>query len=156
MSRYGVLIAAAILLAECVHLGQPTTSVTGAATLAGSPAAPIVQEIYFVRHGETVANATGKYNGATLNKLSPTGEKQAAAVAKELAGVQIDAAIVSPSLRAELTAAETLREHHLKATIWPEFNECCTEHGEARKLPASKRLLKGAAVTVPSALSAIL
>lgn len=109
----------------------------------------IVQEIYFVRHGETVANATGRYNGSTLNKLSDAGERQARAVAQLLAKVHFDAAVVSPSLRAELTAAPTLRTHHLVATIWPEFNECCTEHGAARKKPASKDLPLGAAINVP-------
>ena len=113
-------------------------------------------EIYFVRHGETIANATGRYNGRTLNTLSATGEAQARSVAQALHGISFDAAIVSPSLRAEVTAAETLSEHGLTATIWPEFNECCTQHGAARLKSASKRLGLGTTVTVPISLASVL
>lgn len=120
--------------------------------LGGAPG----QEIYFVRHGETVANATGRYNGSTLNKLSAAGEAQVQAVAKALAQVHFDAAIVSPSLRAQLTAAPTLRELRLTAVVWPEFNECCTEHGAARLKPPSPRLRFGGKASIPASLAEIL
>lgn len=128
----------------------------GFAFLRGNTPASVPVEIYFVRHGETVSNATGRYNASGLNKLTAAGEAQARFVAQALVRVSFDAAIVSPSLRAEITGAETFREHSLAATIWPEFNECCTEHGAARGKPASKRLGRGSAVTVPTSLTSVL
>ncbi|MHB8634973.1 MAG: histidine phosphatase family protein [Fimbriimonadaceae bacterium] len=120
------------------------------------PPSSVPVEVYFVRHGETVSNATGHYNARSLNELTAAGAAQATSVATTLAHVAFDLAIVSPSLRAEKTAAPTLREHHLIATIWPEFNECCTEHGAARRKPASAHLGRGARVTAPSSLASLL
>jgi len=120
-----------------------------------APPANVPVELYFVRHGQTVSNATGRYNAAGLNKLTATGEKQAQAVAKALAGIRFDAAFVSPSLRAEITAAPTLRQHRMVAFIAPEFNECCTEHGAARRRPASRRLPMDGPAKAPASLGGL-
>lgn len=149
--RTSVLILLS-LAAGCLFSARPG----GLASKSPSAVPKHDVEVYFVRHGETVANATGKYNGSTLNKLSAVGEAEANAVARALKNTRFDAAWVSPSLRAELTAAPTLRDHHLVATIMPAFNECCTEHGAARLRAASKRLGRSATAQAPHELADVL
>jgi broad specificity phosphatase PhoE len=105
-------------------------------------------EVYFVRHGETVSNATGIYNAAGIDTLTPKAIAQANAVASRLASVHFDAAIVSPSPRAERTALPTLKELGTVARVWPEFEECCTQKGAARSKPASRTLPTGGKVKV--------
>lgn len=40
--------------------------------------------ITFVRHGETIANATGKYSNSTLNTLTEKGNQQVELLVKNL------------------------------------------------------------------------
>ncbi len=147
-------LLAVVPLAGCARVSTPVVQLKKASAPVVN--VPMAFEVYFVRHGETVSNATGVYKDSTLNVLTPAGEAQAKFVAQTLKDIPFDAAIVSPSLRAEKTAAETLREHHLVATIWPEMNECCTQHGAARNEVVSYRLPKGGAVTVPKGFADIL
>lgn len=119
-------------------------------TKVASPATTL--DVYFVRHGETEANATGKYNSRTINALSAKGETEILQSAKLLNLVHLDQAIVSPSLRCELTAAPILRDHNLTATIWPELNECCTEHGAARNIPPTGPVRYSGPVTLPKGM----
>ena len=84
-------------------------------------------DVTFVRHAETVANATGKYNGATLNVLSKLGEKQVDELTKTLlTQPKFDLVLVSPSPRAIRTIAPYLRDQRQKAVIFPLLYECCT------------------------------
>ncbi len=105
--------------------------------------------VTFVRHGETVANATGKYNSKTLNTLSAKGAKQAFDLSQRLeAGPRFDRILVSPAPRVMQTIASYLRATHTQATIWPLLYECCTgrrpkdahatqfTYGEKIKIPA--------------------
>jgi broad specificity phosphatase PhoE len=96
----------------------------------------VVQDLYYVRHAETVANATGKYNSQTLNAISDKGQQQIVALTKRLKDFRFDAIYVSPSARALKTIAPYLRDTRQTAEIWPELYECCHERGEARKQPA--------------------
>ncbi len=93
-----------------------------------------VSEFTFVRHGETVANATGKYNSRTLNELSELGKKQVEELTAKLkATPRFDAIYVSPSLRAMKTIYPYLKATNQKATIWPLLYECCTgRRGDAK------------------------
>jgi broad specificity phosphatase PhoE len=93
-------------------------------------------EVYFVRHGETEANATGHYNSKTINAFSTKGLAEVKSLPGRLQAVHFNSAICSPSPRALFTAYEVLRAQNLRAEVWPEFNECCTQVGRARKLPA--------------------
>lgn len=91
-------------------------------------------DLTFVRHGETVANATGKYNSRTLNTLSALGEKQVKELTPRLARQpKFDAILVSPSPRALKTIAPYLAQTRQKATIWPELYECCTERPKQKE-----------------------
>jgi 2,3-bisphosphoglycerate-dependent phosphoglycerate mutase len=60
--------------------------------------------VYVVRHGQTDWNKEGRIQGGTDNPLNATGREQAAAMAKLLADVKIDAVYVSSHQRARQTA----------------------------------------------------
>jgi probable phosphoglycerate mutase len=64
--------------------------------------------LYLVRHGETDWNAAGRIQGWTDRPLNERGERQAAALAADLAGVRWDRAISSPLVRARRTAEAVL------------------------------------------------
>lgn len=84
-------------------------------------------DLTFVRHGETVANATGRYNSKTLNAFSVKGQAGVDALTKQLLSEpKFDRILVSPSPRALKTIAPYLRASHQKATVWPLLYECCT------------------------------
>lgn len=88
----------------------------------------------FVRHGETEANATGRYNAKTLNKLSAKGLQQVASLTEQLKKEpRFDLILVSPSPRAVYTIAPYLRATHQTAYIWPLLYECCTGKHKASK-----------------------
>ncbi|RYG47480.1 hypothetical protein EON79_07225 [bacterium] len=113
---------------------------------------PATTELVFVRHSETVANATGKYNSRTLNVFSEKGKKLVAALTPQLLKApRFDAIVVSPSPRALRTVAPYLVETGQKATIWPLLYECCTERP---RQPEAKSFSYGAVFTLPSDLSA--
>jgi len=81
--------------------------------------------VLFVRHGETVSNVEHRYMGQDDSPLTPTGIAQAEAVAKRLAGCQVDAIyssdlgraartsqIISRACRIPVVLDERLRERH--------------------------------------------
>jgi broad specificity phosphatase PhoE len=89
-------------------------------------------DVMFVRHGETVANATGRYNSRTLNVLSAKGLKEAADLTKRLKGVpSFDLILVSPSERVLRTISPYLKAVHKRAIVWPLLYECCTQKRSA-------------------------
>jgi 2,3-bisphosphoglycerate-dependent phosphoglycerate mutase len=60
--------------------------------------------VYVVRHGQTDWNKDGRIQGGTDNPLNATGREQAAAMARLMAEVKIDAVYVSSHQRARQTA----------------------------------------------------
>lgn len=117
------------------------------------PAIPATS-VTFVRHAETVANATGRYNGKTLNVLSAKGRAQAEAVVGPLQRLgHFDVILVSPSERVLTTFAPYLRATRQRATIWPLLYECCT--GRPSPRPAPGPLKYGAKITIPTAFSSL-
>jgi broad specificity phosphatase PhoE len=105
-------------------------------------------DLVFVRHGETVANATGHYSSRTLNVFSPKGQAGVDALTKRLlAAPPFDRILVSPSPRALRTIAPYLRAAHRKATIWPLLYECCT--GRRPKHAAPTRFSFGEKIRPP-------
>lgn len=75
--------------------------------------------LYLVRHGATAANEQRPYvlQGSTVdNPLSPTGERQAAAVGDFLRNVPIAAVYCSRLARAMQTAGAIARHHDLEST----------------------------------------
>ncbi len=108
------------------------------------------KSLTFVRHSETVANATGRYNARTLNVFSAKGEALVLALTERLVKEPLpDAIYVSPSPRALRTIAPYLRRTGQRATVWPLLYECCTER--PRK-PEAKGFAYGAKVEIPSDL----
>lgn len=63
----------------------------------------MAKRVYFVRHGESEANAARVHQGST-EPLSPRGREQARAVAQRVAGIDFDILISSPYVRALETA----------------------------------------------------
>jgi probable phosphoglycerate mutase len=97
-----------------------------AAIAFGAPSAGPA-EIIFVRHGETVANATGRYNARTLNTFSEKGKAQVSRLTAWLRNQpRFDAILVSPSDRALNSVRPYLAAANLTARVWPEWYECCT------------------------------
>jgi 2,3-bisphosphoglycerate-dependent phosphoglycerate mutase/probable phosphoglycerate mutase len=66
--------------------------------------------IWLVRHGQTELNKARRYQGATDSPLTPYGVRQAAALARRLRRIPFKVAIVSPCLRAQLTAEAILAD----------------------------------------------
>lgn len=61
------------------------------------------QRLYLVRHGETEWSLTGQYTGRTDLALTSAGRLQADKLAAYFNGIQIDAALTSPLIRARQT-----------------------------------------------------
>lgn len=84
---------------------------------------------YLVRHGESVANTKGIYQGQTFNApLSDMGKLQAKALAKYFESLEIKKIIASPLLRAKQTAQEVADLKKINVVNSMEVIE--TNHGE--------------------------
>ncbi len=68
-------------------------------------------KIILARHGETLWNAEGRYQGQVDIPLSKTGEAQARALGARLHDIEITRAVASPLSRARHTAELALGEH---------------------------------------------
>jgi broad specificity phosphatase PhoE len=106
--------------------------------------------IVFVRHAETIANATGRYNESTLNTLSAKGQNQVRRLTVDLGSERFDRIVVSPAGRCLQTIGPWLRANRLTAEIWPELLECCQQPRATRTKPAGP-VRYGAKVSVPTA-----
>jgi broad specificity phosphatase PhoE len=108
-------------------------------------------EVVFVRHGETVANATGHYNSRTIDTFSAKGEKEVADLTRQLNSMRFDAIVVSPSPRALRTIAPYLRAHPgVRAEVWPELYECCDANTKKIKGLTSSQARYGGVVKLPA------
>lgn len=85
-------------------------------------------DVTFVRHAETLANSTGRYNARTLDTFSPKGQEEVDYLTQWLLKQpKFDTILVSPSRRAMLTIEPYLKATHQVATVWPLLYECCTQ-----------------------------
>lgn len=80
--------------------------------------------IILVRHGETESSRERRFAGATDVDLNDTGREQAAALARRLRQVRIDAMHVSPLTRCRQTAEAVTEVTGRKATIVDDLREC--------------------------------
>lgn len=69
--------------------------------------------LYFVRHGETVWNHSGRYQGMTDVPLSETGKRQAARTEDFFRDIPLDGVYSSDLSRAVDTARGIAESHHL-------------------------------------------
>jgi len=67
-------------------------------------AAPPVDELWVVRHGETEWSAAGRHTSTTDVPLTEAGEQAARAIGERLAGTAFDLVLTSPRERARRTA----------------------------------------------------
>jgi probable phosphoglycerate mutase len=76
-----------------------------------------MNEIYLIRHGQTEWNAQGRFQGKLDSPLTDTGVRQAEAIGRRLAGLDLsfDAFVTSPLGRTRQTAAIIAGCVHLPA-----------------------------------------
>jgi len=98
-------------------------------------------QLYYVRHAETLGNATHHHSSYNDRTLSEKGERQVQELTRKLAGYHFDHIIVSPKQRAMKTILPYLRKHHRVAEIWPELDECCWQ--KSRQSSSSSRPGRG-------------
>lgn len=115
---------------------------------------PVTTDLTFVRHGETLANATGKYNSKTIDTFSPKGEQQVKALTQKLLKEKrYDVILVSPSPRALKTIAPYLKSTNQQAYIWPLLYECCTQKRPSDAHPT--RFTYGSSFKAPSTIATL-
>ncbi|MBN2002341.1 MAG: alpha-ribazole phosphatase [Anaerolineae bacterium] len=73
--------------------------------------------LFLVRHGETIWNAAGRYQGHVDVPLSEVGRAQAEALARRLAGEHLDAIYASDLSRAHETAKAIAAQHDLPVSL---------------------------------------
>jgi len=78
---------------------------------------------YFVRHGESEANAARRFAGQSDSPLTERGRRQAEAVAEELATVRFDRIVSSDLSRTRETAEAIARRLGLAVEVIPELRE---------------------------------
>lgn len=79
--------------------------------------------LYFVRHGESEANAAGRFAGRTDSPLTALGRRQAEAVADSLAATRFDRVVSSDLSRARDTAAAIARRQGLAVETVEDLRE---------------------------------
>lgn len=83
-------------------------------------------DFYFVRHGESVANREGRWQGQTDSRLSPLGEQQAATLAERFAtrfGPAFDRMVASDLSRARATGEAVARRLGFDLQLDPTWRE---------------------------------
>jgi probable phosphoglycerate mutase len=83
-------------------------------------------DVVIARHAETNYNAEGRISSDPADAacvLSPVGEQQAAALARELAPERFDLCVTSQLLRARQTAAPILRRQRTRLLELHDFND---------------------------------
>jgi 2,3-bisphosphoglycerate-dependent phosphoglycerate mutase len=82
-------------------------------------------EAILVRHAESEANAMGIVNGdaSIPYELTAEGRKQAATLARALAGERIDLCVVTEFLRTRQTADLALGDRDVPRVVMPELND---------------------------------
>lgn len=98
---------------------------------------------YFVRHGETIWNKTGRYQGSTDVPLSELGHEQAEKAALWFQKEHFDGVISSPLRRARETAEAIAAEHHLDVEIDPLLQELCFGDWEGKTAEEIEKLWPG-------------
>ena len=91
-------------------------------------------DLYFLRHAETVANATKIYSAGNWTNFSKKGQQQIATITEKLKDHHFNAVLVSPLFRTQKTIFPFLENRGQVAEIWPELQECCWQQRWPRKV----------------------
>lgn len=91
--------------------------------------------LYLIRHGETVWNAEGRFQGHKNSALNALGRTQAMAVAQAMADYPFAAIYTSDLDRAAETARIIAAPHHLTPIGDPRLREACFGEWEGFTLP---------------------
>lgn len=98
-----------------------------------------MKTIYFVRHGECQANADGVLAGSSNDSpLTDKGKQQALDAAPLVASLPLDAVVVSPLVRAQLTAQIILESAHHNVAIMTNSMFSERDFGEATGQPRER------------------
>ncbi len=90
--------------------------------------------LIFIRHGESEANATGRFTGqSNVFALTERGHAQAEAAARYLQDIRIDAVYASDLRRAHETATHTAVLHALEVIAEPGFREIFAGEWEGKR-----------------------
>jgi len=91
-------------------------------------------EVFLLRHAQTVGNKTGDYDRDDHTTLSEQGKRQAEEIATPLGDLDINAIAISPLERVRETILPYLRATDRTAEVWPELAEGCwhTDHDDRR------------------------
>ena len=124
-------------------------------------------KIYYVRHAEGGHNVVDQWKDkpkdqwpayvGNANVFTPKGEKQVAAVTKELQGMKFDFIAVSPLWRTRNTVLPYLKATNQKGEIWPELAETAgvsmewTVPGGKSAKPSANLFEGGEAIQMPEA-----
>lgn len=104
-------------------------------------------EVHFVRHGESVSNAEGRWQGHGDSPLNDTGERQAARLAERLGGFAPDVVVASDLHRARETGRAFAGPALRTDPAWREIDVGRWEgllHGEVReRFPEDVAALEG-------------
>lgn len=95
--------------------------------------------LYFVRHGESEANAAGRFAGRTDSPLTELGRRQADIVAGALSGVSFDRVVSSDLSRARDTAAAIARRQGLTIETFPGLREVDMGGAAGRKFEDARQ-----------------
>lgn len=90
---------------------------------------------YLIRHGETLWNRQGRYQGATDIELSDEGKEQAELLAKRFQYLPLDAIYVSPLKRAMATAEPVGRATGIIPIVDEHFKEINFGEWEGNSIP---------------------
>lgn len=107
-----------------------------------------MKRVYFVRHGESGANATGK-PGDPASPLTPKGERQSHFLAERFAHIPLDVIIASPYVRTRQTA-EIFNRRLDKPVVYSELfterrnpdAEIGLESGDPKRLDIHEKILE--------------
>src|SRR5712691_3796041 len=82
-----------------------------------------VTRVYLIRHGQSVWNAEGRFQGQADSVLSDLGRTQAARLSDALADVPLEAVYSSPLSRARLMAEAIAAPHRLSVVPVDDLRE---------------------------------
>ncbi|MCD8355291.1 MAG: histidine phosphatase family protein [Clostridia bacterium] len=95
--------------------------------------------VYFIRHGTTENNVSGRFQGSTDVPLGETGLKQATYLGERFAEVPVDAVYTSPLTRARQTAEGVCAKLELQPILYDDLREIDGGRLEGHTNPENRR-----------------